>query len=128
VVERSGRSNLSIDRLHQVGLQTNLSRMADRVSRNIYEPQQQQPMDRLKIMSKLLIAIALTAALSTPALAVPETGTPKARDAVPGAGPLNYRDNVRYRENAHGFNCWKSQVVPTNAAWRMRQVQRGTCY
>ena len=81
-----------------------------------------------KIMSKLLIAIALTAALSTPALAVPETGTPKARDAVPGAGPLNYRDNVRYRENAHGFNCWKSQVVPTNTAWRQRQAGAGTCY
>jgi len=75
-----------------------------------------------KIMSKFLIAIALTAALSTPALAVPEAGTPKERDAVPGAGPLNYRDN------AHGFACWKSQVVPTNAAWRLRQAQRGTCY
>ena len=75
-----------------------------------------------KIMSKFLIAIALTAALSTPALAVPEAGTPKVRDAVPGAGPLNSRDN------AHGFNCWKSQVVPTNAAWRLRQAQRGICY
>ena len=73
-------------------------------------------------MSKLLIAIALTAALSTPALVVPEAGTPKEPDAVPGAGPLNYRDN------AHGFGCWKSQVVPTNAAWRQRQAQRGTCY
>ena len=73
-------------------------------------------------MSKFLIAIALTAALSTPALAVPEGGTPKERDSVPGAGPLNYRDN------AHGFDCWKSQVVPTNAAWRLRQAQRGICY
>ena len=75
-----------------------------------------------KIMSKFLIAIALTAALSRPALAVPEAGTPKERDAAPGAGPLNYRDN------AHGFACWKSQVVPTNAAWRLRQAQHGTCY
>jgi hypothetical protein len=29
---------------------------------------------------------------------------------------------------AHGFNCWKSQVVPTNAAWRLRQAGAGTCY
>ena len=73
-------------------------------------------------MSKLLIAIALTAALSTPALAVPEAGTPKEPYAVPGAGPLNYRDN------AHGFGCWKSQVVPTNAAWRLRRAHAGTRY
>ena len=33
-----------------------------------------------------------------------------------------------HRDNAHGFNCWKSQVVPTNAAWRLRQAQRGICY
>jgi uncharacterized membrane protein len=30
--------------------------------------------------------------------------------------------------NAYGFNCWKSQVVPTNAAWRLRQAEAGTCY
>ena len=80
------------------------------------------PWTESKIMSKFLIAIALTAALSTPALAVPGAGPPNYRDAVPEAGPPNYWDN------AHGFNCWKSQVVPTNAAWRQRQAQRGTCY
>ena len=85
-------------------------------------PSNNNPWTDSKIMSKLLIAIALTAALSTPALAVPEAGTPKERDAVPGAGPLNYRDN------AHGFDCSKSQVVPTNAAWRLRQAGNGECY
>ena len=96
--------------------------MADRVSATYVSTRNNNPWT--DIMSKLLIAIALTATLSTPplALAVSEAGTPKERDALPGAGPLNYRDN------AHGFDCWKSQVVPTNAAWRMRQAQRGTCY
>ena len=42
-------------------------------------------------MNRLLIAVALVA-LSTPALAVPGTGSPNYRDALPGAG----RDYHRY--------------------------------
>jgi hypothetical protein len=33
-----------------------------------------------------------------------------------------------YGDNAHGFDCWKSQRIPTNAAWRQRQAGSGTCY
>jgi hypothetical protein len=52
----------------------------------------QPALQRRLIMSKLLIATALTAALSTQALAVPGAGPPSYRDAVPGAG----RDSHRY--------------------------------
>ena len=28
----------------------------------------------------------------------------------------------------HGYNCWKSDGVPTNPAWRLRHDADGTCY
>jgi hypothetical protein len=33
-----------------------------------------------------------------------------------------------YGDNALGFNCWNSQRIPTNAAWRLRQAGNGECY
>ena len=39
--------------------------------------------------------------------------------------PFFYGD---YRNSANGFECWKTQDVPTNAAWRLRQDLDGTCY
>ena len=33
-----------------------------------------------------------------------------------------------YGDKAQGFDCWKSQDVPTNAAWRLRQAGNGECY
>ena len=33
-----------------------------------------------------------------------------------------------YADNAHGFNCWKAERIPTNAAWRLRRAHTGTCY
>jgi hypothetical protein len=30
--------------------------------------------------------------------------------------------------NTHGYNCWKSQGIPTNPAWRQRHAEDGTCY
>ncbi len=33
-----------------------------------------------------------------------------------------------YGNSAKGFECWKTQDVPTNAAWRLRQNLDGTCY
>ena len=39
--------------------------------------------------------------------------------------PFFYGD---YRNSANGFECWKTQDVPTNVAWRQRQSEEGTCY
>jgi hypothetical protein len=33
-----------------------------------------------------------------------------------------------YGDNALGFDCWRSQDVPTNPAWRLRQAGNGECY
>ena len=33
-----------------------------------------------------------------------------------------------YGNSAKGFECWKTQDIPTNAAWRLRQNLDGTCY
>jgi hypothetical protein len=56
-----------------------------------------------------------------------------------GAGRFNgVRENTKlgsrsflygdYENGAKGFECWKTQDVPTNAAWRLRQDLDGTCY
>ncbi len=39
--------------------------------------------------------------------------------------PFFYGDDG---DSAKGFDCWKTQGVPTNAAWRLRQDLDGTCY
>ena len=39
--------------------------------------------------------------------------------------PFFYGD---YENSAKGFECWKTQDVPTNAAWRLRRAHTGTCY
>jgi hypothetical protein len=39
--------------------------------------------------------------------------------------PFFYGD---YWNSAKGFECWKTQDVPTNAAWRLRQDLDGPCY
>jgi|KBSSwiStaDraftv2_1062776.scaffolds.fasta_scaffold1572610_2 hypothetical protein len=47
----------------------------------------------------------------------------------------NVRENTKlgrsggdYANGAKGFDCWKTQDVPTNAAWRLRQDLDGGCY
>jgi hypothetical protein len=68
----------------------------------------------LIVMSAILaLAVAIPSIASAKTLA--PSGTPKDCEA-------------NYRDNAHRFNCWKSQVVPTNAAWRLRRAHTGTCY
>jgi hypothetical protein len=42
-----------------------------------------------------------------------------------GSRPFFYGD---YENGAKGFDCWKTQDVPTNAAWRLRQDLDGSCY
>ena len=53
-----------------------------------------------------------------------------------GAGSLNgklgrtnrsflYSD---YGSSPKGFDCWKTQDIPTNGAWRLHQDLDGTCY
>ena len=58
------------------------------------------------------------------AVAIPSIAA--AKTSAPSGTPKDCEAN--YRDNAHGFNCWKSQVVPTNAAWRLRRAHTGTCY
>ena len=65
------------------------------------------------------------------ALAVAMPSAAAAKTKAPSATPKDravWDCEANYRDNAHGFNCWKTQVVPTNAAWRLRRAHAGTCY
>ena len=73
----------------------------------------------MKQQTLIVMSAILALAVAIPSIAAAKT-------SVPSGTPKDCEAN--YRDNAHGFNCWKSQVVPTNAAWRLRRAHTGTCY
>jgi Flp pilus assembly protein CpaB len=73
----------------------------------------------MKQQTLIVMSAILALAVAIPSIAAAKTSAPS---GTPKDCEANYSDN------AHGFNCWKSQVVPTNAAWRLRRAHTGTCY
>jgi hypothetical protein len=72
----------------------------------------------------ILMSAILALAVAMPSAAAAKTNAPS---GTPKDCAVWDRE-AKHRDNAHGFNCWKSQVVPTNAAWRLRRAHAGTCY
>jgi Flp pilus assembly protein CpaB len=73
----------------------------------------------MKQQTLIVMSAILALAVAIPSIA-------SAKTLAPSGTPKDCEANDR--DNAHGFNCWKSQVVPTNVAWRLRRAHTGTCY